>query len=405
MKKRIGIFLCFVMLLVSTGCYDRVEPKELAVISSVMYDKKEDGTYQIFLEFVKTTVTMQGGSSGTGTNTIVISEGEAPRIAWANGAKTIEKRMYAGHAHVRLFTEGFAQNEEDMTTTLDMLLRDRLTDETPLMVVVKGEEPEKIYAADLSLSDSIGLYIHNMDYWQSGTISKGVFVTTLDFTKDFLAEGKQPVAGVIEMAESKDPSKSNLQGSSSSEGDNAKKNTKIVYEGLAAFKGMKLVGYMTGAEAQAYNFITNNIRSEYFALSARSNQTGVQVLGSACKIKTTVESGAVTLDLTLTMDLVVNMEGNSAEITRIQVQRDIEQAFDAQVQQQIKAAIQKAQTEFKSDIFGFGGYVHSQHPQDWKDLKQNWDDTFAQATVHVTVDSTITKLGETEDSVLWEEEQ
>ena len=403
MKKRTGILICLLILLVLPGCYDRVEPKDLAIVSSVLYDKKEDGTYQVVTEFLELTALSRGSLGGESKNHIEISDGETTRIALANSAKTIEMRIYAGHNHVRFFSEDFAQNEDAMITTMDFLLRDRLTDETSLMVVVKGSQPEAIYAADFALSDTMGMYIHNKSNWQPGIIGKEVFVTALDFAKDYLADGKQPVAGVIEVAQNRDPSGASGQ-ASSSDAKAAPKSTEILYEGLAAFKGIQLVGYMDGAEAQAYNYVTNNLKSAFIAIASRNNQTGVQVLGSSCKTKTTVENNVVTLDLNLTMDLVIDMEGKSAQITQIPVQGAIEQAFDLQVQQQILGAILKAQTEFKSDIFGFGGYVHSQHPEQWKNLKQNWDDTFAQAIIHVTVDSTIIQLGEMEDSVLWEEE-
>ena len=70
------------------------------------------------------------------------------------------------------------------------------------------------------------------------------------------------------------------------------------------------------------------------------------------------------------------------------------------MQTRIKEAIQKVQTEFKSDIFGFGDYFHKDYPKKWKTIKHKWDDEyFAKATINVTVENIIETEGHTRERV------
>ena len=133
----------------------------------------EDGTFQVIIEFLN----LNNSSSGEGRKySTQTAQGKTFREALSNASSTIEKAIYGGHTHVRFFSEGAVK--EDMAATIDFLLRDHLTDETPLMVVIKGCEPKEIYKSSLGLSDSVGVYIDNMQISQQRETSKSVFVTT-----------------------------------------------------------------------------------------------------------------------------------------------------------------------------------------------------------------------------------
>lgn len=56
-------------------------------------------------------------------------------------------------------------------------------------------------------------------------------------------------------------------------------------------------------------------------------------------------------------------------------------------------AVEKAQKEYSSDIFGFGVYVRKYRPQYWKKAKKDWNDIFSKLPVDIQVAANIMRTG------------
>jgi spore germination protein KC len=242
-----------------------------------------------------------------------------------------------------------------------------------------------------------------MEGAQRKTTSKSVFVTTLDFVKDFFADGKQPVAGVVEIVQS-ESDKQESSGSQESAGgsEGGEDVSKIVYEGLAAFKDDKLVGYFNGIEARAYNFITGDIGVAIISIPFKDSYAVCEVTDASADIKTKIEEKDATIDVKISAKIRVIADGTDENVSEPSVMKEIQGIFNNQLLPQITSAIAKAQHEFSSDIFGFGSSVHQQNPDEWKKIKEEWDDIFPKAAVNVTVESNVYQTGEMRDSVLSE---
>lgn len=408
MKKGFYFALCMMLCVTLSGCWSRYEPKTLALINSAIYDLSDTGGYQVTIEAINPAA--QGGSTngGGGKNPTIIAFGQGSSIPEAirNISESLERTVFAGHVQVRFFSERFVQ--KDIDSAMDYIMRDYLTDANALIVVIQNEDSKQIYSCMLGLSEHVGDYITAISDTQPGITSKSVFVKTLDFVKDYYKEGKQPVAGVVRLVENEaNPSQNAGTGSSSSQDSKSQqggsdKNYRIIYGGLAAFKDGKLAGYMNEVEARAYNFITNNLDRAIITIGAEDSQTAVIVHNSKAEVKTKIENGQVTVNVKIKTYMDIVQENSPLDINKSEVLKKIEADFNKQMVGEIAAAIKKAQTEFESDIFGFGVSMHKQHPQEWKAIKGNWDDYFANAVINISVESTIDRQGESKQPFRWE---
>lgn len=369
----------------------------MAIVNSIIYDEKADGIYQVTVEFLDLKgSSKKGGGENSGKNhTTETAQGASLREALANVSASTEKSIYGGHNHVRFFTEAAARG--DMAAAIDYFVRDHLTDETPLMLVIKGDHPENIYDASLGLSDSVGVYIDSLVMTQRKTSSKSVFVTTLDFLKDFFNDGKEPVAGVVEIVKS-ESAKQEAAGSD----DKSTGQDKILCEGLAAFKDDKLVGYFNGIEARAYNLIRNKIGTAILTVPFENSTVVCEITGSSSSIKTKIDGDSAKIDIAVNATMRIIANGTPEDLSDPEKMKDVETQFNAYLLPQIADAIKKAQDEFKSDIFGFGSFVHAQHPQDWQRIKEQWGSIFPKATVNISVSSKVFQTSETKGSILSE---
>ena len=395
MKKGLCLILCAVMVLAVSGCWSRKEPKNMAVVNSVIYDYIDGEGYRITTEVMNPAALGGGGDnsggSGKSPNITTISVGVSVPEGIRNASINLDQALFGGHNKVRFLSERFAR--KDMASLMDYILRDYLTDENPLVVVIKGEKPEMIYSCSLGISDTVGDYMENLSESQPAVISMSVFVSTLDFIKAYYDDGIQPVAGVAGIAECEEKRSTNGTSEQASK-SSSDKTYKINYVGLAAFKGSQLVGYMNGTEARAYNFITNNIETTPVSIPSGDDFTVVLVKSSKADIQTTVENDQIIINVQIKAGLSIIQEGAAIDVSQMKPLKTVEDGFNELLMVEIAAAIQKAQTEFQSDIFGFGKAVHSQHPEKWREIKDNWDDYFSKATVNITVESSVDRSGQ-----------
>lgn len=68
------------------------------------------------------------------------------------------------------------------------------------------------------------------------------------------------------------------------------------------------------------------------------------------------------------------------------------------VKRDVKAALKKTQQVYKVDIFGLGEAVHRKYPNEWKELKSEWSDSFPEVQVDIQVKSVINHTGLTLDA-------
>ncbi len=401
LKKGLFALLLALLTLLPAGCWDREEPKNLASVNSILYDRLENGQYRVVLEVMNpVSANGSGGSNGNEKNPYSTACGEGPstREAINNVSRSLEKTVFSGHSKVRFFTERFAR--EEMLPLLEVLTRDRLMDETPLMIVIKDETPEDIHFSVVGLSDMVGDYFTGLVKQQMYQTSKSVSVTTLDFIKDYYMQGKQPVMGVAELVEEKSKTTENTGGedsqeaSGSGEGEGGDAPRIILYEGLAAFKDSRLVGYMNGDEARAYNLIVNTVEASFVSIPSGEGQTTIKIAGSKADIKASLEDDQISFQVNIKTTLRIAGESGDLDISRAEPLKVIEARFNALLRSEVEAAIRRAQTEFQSDIFGFGRQMHIQYPERWPELRENWDDHFSSARIEVAVESSVVRTGQ-----------
>lgn len=399
MKRLFCLFLSILFMAQFTGCQSRREPKKLGVANSVLYDIGTQGEYEVTAEIMNPSASQgtqsQGGDRKNPSITIT-GKGASIRDAVADITATLEQDLFGGHNKVRFFSEKFAK--KGMVSVLDFLARDHLADETPYMAVIRDPNPKDIYFSSIALSDMVGNYIDRMTKSQPKHSAKGVFVTTLDFIKDYYTEGKQPVTGLIRLISCEDKPSLNTDGTQSVT------STRLIrYEGLAAFRGDKLAGYMDGKEAQVYHLLTSDVDTAFFTVPMGDGNTVLEISHSKVEKRVKVSDGKFLIGVTVVASLRVVTAAQEIDLSQPEAVKTLEEKFDQRVERQIAAAVGKAQNQFHSDIFGFGAALHEKDPQKWREIKDQWDDFFSDADLSVAVESNIIREGEIKQPITMED--
>jgi spore germination protein KC len=386
----------------------------MSYVDSAVFEKNADGTYTIVVAIMNPHGMGGAGSMGAGggnKNPYITFMGTGPSLREAITDQSVSREMadFGAHNKANFLSESFAQGKGNMMSLLDFTSRERLSDEKPLLIVIKGDHPEKIYDSMIGISGMVGEYVVNMSKSQPKDMAKGVFTTVLEFIRDYYTEGKEPVAGLITIIESRDKASNNTNiGESSGSNSDGQQSSSIKYQiryqGVAAFRDGRLVGFMDGNEAQAYNFLINKIKSAIITVPVGEPGTTVlHITKSNTSIKSNVLGKKAVIDVKVKAAAVVSVEGYEIDVTKPDGLKEIQDGFNKEIEQQILKVIKKAQAEFKSDIFGFGEFLHIQHPDIWKTVKGSWNDEyFSNAAVSVTVKSDIVMTGKIEKPISME---
>lgn len=391
-KKIIYFIMAALILLGIAGDWTRVEAEEMAVGLSFIYDKSDKG-YRIIGEFLDVSHSNDPQQSQISRSLIMEFEARSPAEALQQNLQ-LEKALYGTHNRVRFFTEKMAQY--GIEPIQDFFFREFYLDQRPIMMVVKNEDPLLLFQAETGLSDQVGGYIYALSRLKEERSTLTTFVTTLDFAKDLYKEGKQPIMGVVEVKENK----INFDEDVKEEEEKKPKKYVMDFEGLAVFKEDKLVGYLDGQEAIAYNLISDTVRQAYIAIPVSGGNISIYVMESKSQVNTEYLGEDVNINIKIKTRLAIAENMSDYNISENKELKKAEKDINHFIQTRIKEAIQKVQTEFKSDIFGFGDYFHKDYPKKWKTIKHKWDDEyFAKVTINVTVENIIETEGHTRERV------
>lgn len=391
-KRIITIVLTIIILLAVLGsCWNSKEPKELGIITSLIYDKTETG-YKLYMELLDPSSAIQGSSQAR-NSIIVISEGESLPESIRNASNTIERKIYGGNNKVRFFTEKML--EQDMVNTMDFFLRDHLADERPIMIVIKGNiDPIEIYNTQVGMSDMVGTYVEEMSNEKTHTIDHTVFTRTLDFVVDYYRQGKQPVMGVLEVKKSD----AKLDDSVASDSVTANAEKILIFEGLAVFREGTFLGYLNGNEAQTYNYLVKDAMHPLISVEIDGKQIVGRLKNYKCKMEMTEENGEIKAKVICKQNFSLSQNESEINLSDYRNLEPIEQAFNIKTEQDIINTVTLVQEEYQSDIFGFGSQFHIKYPKKWKEIMDDWDQVyFPDMKLEVEVESSIRFEGEIEE--------
>lgn len=390
------------MIFLASGCWNRRELNTLGVVGSVLYDVNKNKQIVATSELLcsassgSTSGSASGGGKGSDASSpkrstiLVQGIGSSEPEALRNSSYSFSRKLYYPHTKVRFFSETFANTQ--LYKTLDFFLRDHELRQTCLMVVVKGEHPERIFTAAIDFNGSLGDYIYNLSQSQPASTSGSVFVDALEFMRHYHEDGLSPVAGVVEIINN--PVSSILAGQDSQ--GNTAENYSVKYAGLAAFNENEIAGYLDENETRSFNMITGGCKSAYITIPYTAGNIVLEVINSSSDIKTELSNRHSTVFVSVSFNLVVTQVGNTMDISDPGVISQIKGKCQAMIKSQLETVIKKVQNEIKTDIFGFGFNTHIQHPKEFAAVKSNWDDIFRKADVFVDVKASISRTGEQE---------
>lgn len=355
-----------------SGCWDRIEINDIALITATAYDTAPEGklqySVQIMLPAGGGQSPDQGGSGGSKQKSFIVET--AIGIDPGDGEKNIQRkfprRLFRGHRRVIIIGEELAK--EGLVKMLDSIGRDPQNRLRTYVMVAKGKKGVEMLDMEYPVERVPSEAMREM-------VIAGIKVNAdiRDFLTAASSEGTQPVAIAIEPEE-------------------GKKGFKPV--GIALFRDLKLAGFLDMEGTEGYLWSMGNYKKSIVATKIPNQGViRVNVKKSSAKITPKMKGNTPSIDILIKGRGSIYGNSTNLDLTIPKYLSLTQKAIRKKIKNQIENTIKTVQKEYGADIFGFGSYFMQYKPKEWKKLESKWNDIFPNIKVTVSVDFKIQTSG------------
>jgi spore germination protein KC len=370
--------LCIILslpLLSLSGCWDKKELNQVAVVIGVGLDKGKGNQVKVTAQVIKPTAGQQQGKGGSELPTWSLSaSGRTVMDAIAQLNRISPRRLYWPHLQIIVLGEDLAK--QGVAPYLTWFERDRESRAGAFMVVTRGKA-EDLLNKKIELGNVPALAI--AEFLDTSDLREITArrMKLREFVMILTTPGIDPAMDVIDPKE--------IRG----------KVETYRLAGTAVFRGDKLKGFITnpvrmGIEIffDKYKYAVlnascpgSNDKFITFQVTDLNKQTQLNIKGENIAVKLKVSAEGNLADQSCFKDLL-----DPEMIDRVETQ--VSQEIERYVRQSFKEA-----AAMKADIFGIGRELRRYHPDVWHRKQQDWASMLSKVDWDIQVETNIRRSG------------
>ncbi|WP_248925644.1 Ger(x)C family spore germination protein [Paenibacillus hamazuiensis] len=386
MKPSAIMMRCILILTVSamlTGCWDRKEIDELALVMASGIDMTDDDQIELTLQIALPTGMpglLQGSAKGKPVMAISVKGSNAHELI-GQLQQRLSRKIFFGHRGIVIIGESFARHGIDQV--LDTLLRFPESRYNSYILTTQGASAKEILQLPyhMELIPAIG-----MKTMQAAKYSTATKID--EFLNSVSTHEIQPYTAAIRRTKMQ-------EGESGFEIDQT-----------AVYLDNKLVGYLSGKHLKAFRMMHDQAKRLKLAIKIEPEKKftkgtlTVDILHFEKNIRTFVDAGgSLQAEVSVRANSRVSANDTTLNLSKTADLTRAESALSQELHDMIAGMISQTQDEFKSDVVGFGKALHTQHPEEWKKLKSGpWLEAYPKMSVRVNAELRIVRVGRTQES-------
>ncbi|GGJ64264.1 Ger(x)C family spore germination protein [Virgibacillus salexigens] len=376
-------FLSFSMVVLLSGCWDRVEIEDrgFAVGSAIdLVEKKANGNYKLMFtgQFVVPSglgaPTQGRGSGGQKAYMNISATGESIFEINRELATLTSQVPFYQHLKVLVISKDIVKEPKLFGDILDIFIRDHEMRRGIRLVIVEGEAKK---ALDIKPDNENipALYIDALmenNYKNAGSL-KPVHIGDV---QELLLSKLSYVLPEIHIA-----------------------NKMLQYKGAAVFDGStnQLIDSLSEPETKGYGFLTEDSSEGALEIKAGGETATVELTQVNRDMKVNPKAKD---DIDVNID--INIEANLAErfgkrsVFNASYIKEIEEGLSTKVEELAKGTKDKMQDDLKLDAIGIGHTLHQRHYDFWNTVKDDWEsgeNYFSQANINISAKAKIHIIG------------
>lgn len=379
-SKFISCYTIIIILsLLLTGCWDRRELDELAVVSGMAIDiDKETNQIKLTAQIIKAgEVGKSQGGAGTSSSGKeaqaayeVESTGNTIFDAIRNFTLQTSRKLYFPHNNIIIFSNEVAK--EGLTPFIDFFIKDPETRNLVWVLVAEKNAGDILHViTDLEKIPASGI----SKLIKHRTVTSQIAgVKMEDFISMLLSPTTAPVATYVKTFEKAG-------------------EKKVFMQGTSFFKGDRLVGQLDKTETRGLLWIKGKVKSGILVIKdPQANKISMEITKASSKIKPEISQGNYNIKVQIYEEGNIGEEMGNINLSTTKMINYLEEQENKVIKREIESVLKKAR-EYNTDIFAFGEAFHRKYPDKWKEIEAGWEAIFPKINVELEVSSHIKNVG------------
>ncbi len=363
--KRLALALGLAALLITGGCWDYQQLDSLAIAAGAALDIGDQGQ-KIF-----TAQLANLQDPETVEARLTAGEGDSYLAAGQQAAAKTGRKLYFGHTQTVVVSQQIAR--QDIRPVLDYISRQNDSLLSLRLMVSRQPTAAEILEAQPQ-SESLSGFELSLRASEKG--QDGLDMPFYRFYSEIQEAGIDPFLPAVSLPEAEEG------------------GARI--EGAALFQGPRLQRFLDGRQTETLLLLRGMKPQSPLTLKRSPEQGGDAALTlQDCRLDLTVglDSGEKPwARLDLTVKAAVGELAGSQNLMAEQDRKRLEGQCAAQLKDRARQLVQLLQEE-QCDTLGIGLALSRRHPEQWRQLRENWKDVFSKLPVEVEVTVTITGAG------------
>ncbi|MCT4509835.1 MAG: Ger(x)C family spore germination protein [Tepidibacter sp.] len=367
LKNKIIFFMIPISMFILSGCWNYREINDVNIINGAAVDFfEEKDEYVLSVEVIKPLA----GQDFKLEADIVSEKGKSIFDAVRNMVVHSGKKGYWPHAKVFIISKEIAK--KGVIEVIDFINRDAEVRSDIWLLISEGKTAKEILESETKLHSTISAHLEDK-LKNKDSVSKFEAIELHQFLKDLAAEGISctiPIARIT-----------------------VKENEKVPeIFGMGVFKKDKLVGYIDGNETMSMMLVKDQLKAGVFVVEKVDNSDtscALEIFKTKTKINPVIKDGDITMKIDSKLDVGIGEILGEEDLISEPGRNKLKTQAEEVVKKEVLKTIKKVQKEYGSDIFGFGNTIYRKKPNEWKIIKDDWDNIFPNVRVDMNVEVNI----------------
>jgi spore germination protein KC len=362
-----------------TGCWDRREVFDMAIVLGTAIDKTDDGQIEVSIQvLIPQSIGGSSESGGQGGNKeiVMVKNGKGKTIsdATSNLEMQLSRNIFWGHCKMYIFSENFAK-ENGIRKELEYLIRHPKPRERAYLYIAKGLAKDM-----LEVTPDLELYVGE---GMRRLVEKQIVVkkTIKDVEEMLTSDTKSIILPYMYIEKSE------------------KGEASIVITEASIFNRDKMVGVINNDAMRGVLWLRNEVKINSITVPLKEREyISVRVTSGKTSLKPKIINGNWRMDINVQIKCEVTQNGTNLNVFDPRIVATLEEELEKATRKKIEGALQAVQQDLKVDVIGFGEAFHRKYPKDWKQAESDWEYYFSNIKTKTKVKATVLRSGLTTSS-------
>jgi len=374
------LMLPLLVCLLVSGCWNRVELNDIAVISATGVDWKDGNWVLSYQVVIPQAISSQSATSNSAAVNVFSTKGQSYRSAVSKASQETARRLYFSHTQIVIIGQEAAR--KGLGPLLDTYLRNHDSRETVSVYLSKGSARrmlEQLIPLEKIPAAAIQRMITNEEMNSSIFRQMTIHQVLLDLLGTTHATG---IPGLV------------MAGTNESM-DRAEKLTrtntpsKVRLYDLGLIAGDKLVGWVNNEESQGIMWLANHVKKTTISFACSEGGEGrksssIRITTAKTKLRPELSSGKWIMHVNAAAEGTL-MEYNCAgDLSTPKQVEKVEKLIEGEIASIMEKGWE-AVRRHKVDVIGFGTVIHKKYPKQWSEAKESWAELLPSTEVKIAV--------------------